>query len=109
MGVQSASLKEFASKRADPKLDRSSKRQQQIIAQDTASDLCIQFLVTLGTISLWEEACRVVLLLALSPQNYRKLERVATKHSWGIITRKLKKTLAIKCAKIECKKSFGVI
>ncbi|KAI8499105.1 hypothetical protein Bbelb_228690 [Branchiostoma belcheri] len=40
------------------------------------------------------------------PQNYRRLELVATKHSWGIITRKLQTTPAIKCAKIECNKSF---
>ncbi|KAI8486530.1 hypothetical protein Bbelb_357650 [Branchiostoma belcheri] len=46
--------------------------------------------------------------LSAPPHNYRRLELVATKHSWGIITRKLQTTPAIKCAKIECNKSFDV-
>ncbi|KAI8519412.1 hypothetical protein Bbelb_026690 [Branchiostoma belcheri] len=42
-----------------------------MISPDTARDLCIQVLFTLGTISLWEEAC-LVFLVALSRQSVGK-------------------------------------
>ncbi|KAI8509658.1 hypothetical protein Bbelb_120860 [Branchiostoma belcheri] len=42
-------------------------------------------------------------------ENYRRLELVATKRSWGIVTRKLSTTPGIECAKIECNKSFELL